>query len=73
MRIDLDTCRDPDLLAGEVRRLQAVIASEQTLTDAEREAIEDALKANDTDVELFRCNAAKRYAAALRQLLERMS
>jgi hypothetical protein len=41
MRIDPDTCREPDLLAAEVRRLQAVIdAGEPTLTDAEREAIE---------------------------------
>jgi hypothetical protein len=27
MRIDPDTCRDPDLLAAEVRRLNAVIAA----------------------------------------------
>ena len=27
MRIDPDTCRDPDLLASEVRRLRAVIAA----------------------------------------------
>ena len=27
MRIDPDTCRDPDLLAKEVRRLNAVIAA----------------------------------------------
>ena len=27
MRIDPDTCRDPDLLASEVRRLEAVIAA----------------------------------------------
>jgi hypothetical protein len=27
MRIDPDTCRDPDLLASEVRRLQGVIAA----------------------------------------------
>jgi hypothetical protein len=41
MRIDPAVCRDPDLLAAEVRRLQAVIdAGEPTLTDAEREAIE---------------------------------
>ena len=39
MRIDLDTCRDLELLAGEVRRLRAVIASEQTLTDEERAAL----------------------------------
>jgi hypothetical protein len=43
MRIDPDTCRDPDLLAAEVRRLKAVIAAgELTLTDWEREAIEAA-------------------------------
>jgi hypothetical protein len=40
MRIDLDECRDPDLLAAEVRRLRAVIAaSELPLTDEERNAI----------------------------------
>jgi Arc/MetJ family transcription regulator len=40
MRIDLDTCRDPDLLAAEVRRLQGVIAAaEATLTDEDREAV----------------------------------
>ena len=40
MRIDPDACTDPVLLAAEVRRLQAVIAASDTLTDAEREAIE---------------------------------
>jgi hypothetical protein len=41
MRIDADECRDPDLLASEVRRLQAVVdAGEPTLTAAEREAVE---------------------------------
>lgn len=45
MRIDPDHCRDPDLLAAEVRRLQAVIAAGQpTLTDEEREAIERVAK-----------------------------
>jgi hypothetical protein len=40
MRIDPDTCRDPDLLAAEVRRLQGVIAAGQaTLADDEREAV----------------------------------
>lgn len=40
MRIDPDTCRDADLLAAEVRRLRAVIASAPlALTDAEREAV----------------------------------
>jgi hypothetical protein len=40
VRIDPDACTDPVLLAAEVRRLQAVIAASDTLTDAEREAIE---------------------------------
>jgi len=41
MRIDPDTCRDPDLLAAEVRRLQAVIAAgEPTLTDEERDVLD---------------------------------
>lgn len=41
MRIDPDTCPNPDLLAAEVRRLNAVIAAGlPTLTDAERDAIE---------------------------------
>lgn len=44
MRIDPETCRDPDLLAAEVRRLQGVIAAgEATLTDEEREAVERAV------------------------------
>jgi hypothetical protein len=30
MRIDPDTCRDPDLLAAEVRRLQGVIAASES-------------------------------------------
>ena len=42
MRIDPDECRDPELLAAEVRRLNAVIAAgEPTLTDAEREAVSE--------------------------------
>jgi hypothetical protein len=41
MRIDPETCRDPDLLAAEVRRLQGVIAAgEATLADEEREAFD---------------------------------
>lgn len=40
MRIDPDTCRDPDLLAAEVRRLRNVLAADDPwLTDAEREAV----------------------------------
>jgi hypothetical protein len=45
MRIDPDACRDPDILAAEVRRLQAVIAARDTLTDAEREAVECGIQA----------------------------
>lgn len=37
MRIDPDECRDPDLLAAEVRRLRAVIAAgEPTIADEYR-------------------------------------
>jgi hypothetical protein len=47
MRVDPD-CRDPDLLAAEVRRLRAVIDSgAPTLTDADREAIERAIAAQE--------------------------
>jgi len=68
MRIDPDECRDPELLAAEVRRLRTVIAAgEPTLTDAERDAI-------------YRAEARLRTAyvpddetaATLRSLLERM-
>ena len=39
MRIDIETCRDPDLLASEVRRLQGVIAAgKATLTDDDLQA-----------------------------------
>ena len=63
MRIDPDVCRDPDLLAAEVRRLRAVIATGvPTLTDEERAAIEDAV------AEL----TPGPIAATLRSLLERM-
>jgi len=45
MRMDPDTCRDPDLLAAEVRRLAAVIAAgEPTLTAEEREALDYMLR-----------------------------
>jgi hypothetical protein len=44
MRIDPETCRDPDLLAAEVRRLQGVIAAgEAAITDEERDAVEVAV------------------------------
>ena len=66
MRIDPDECRDPDLLAAEVRRLQAVIAAgEPTLTDEEREAIERAAFVSDQA-------GLEKSAATLRKLLERM-
>ena len=61
MRIDLDTCRDPDLLAGEVRRLRAAIASEQRLTDEERAAL----------MWFAHYGLPEHRAAALRGLLER--
>jgi hypothetical protein len=39
MRIDPETCRDPELLAAEVRRLQGVIAAgKATLTDDDLQA-----------------------------------
>jgi hypothetical protein len=49
--------------AREIERLR--------LTDAEREAIDDALDANDSEASLFGCAVAARYASALRGLLER--
>ena len=73
MRVDPDTCRDPDLLAAEVRRLRAVIAAgEPTLTDAEREAIEASREfwAAESACEL-RDETDERYADALSGLLER--
>jgi hypothetical protein len=66
MRPDPATCRDPDLLAAEVRRLRAVIAaSEPKLTVEERASIEAAAIAfasQDNDI-----------AAVLRHLLERLN
>jgi hypothetical protein len=62
MRVDPDTCTDADLLAAEVRRLQAVIAASDTLTDAERAAIELA-------IETWVCKP--QLKATLRGLLER--
>ena len=41
MRIDPETCRYPDLLAAEVRRLQGVIAAgKTTLTDDDLQAVD---------------------------------
>ena len=75
MRIDPDTCRDPDLLAGEVRRLQQVIENFYLLTDAEREAVErqadwmsmQAQQAGD----IHSADLRSQEAATLRGLLER--
>jgi hypothetical protein len=62
MRI-ADECRDPDLLAAEVRRLRAVIsAGEPTLTADERKAI---LTAADLLI-------GSKPGAILRNLLERL-
>ena len=73
MRIDIDTCRDPDLLAGEVRRLRAVIASEQRLTDAERDAVETAFDAMQYAADELGLSQADcdRLVATLRGLLDR--
>ena len=70
MRVDPDTCRNPDLLAAEVRRLRAVIASATpTLTDAEREAVDIART-------VLCCTHDERrakHADTLRGLLERLA
>jgi hypothetical protein len=74
MRIDPD-CRDPEILAAEVRRLNAVIAAgEQTLTDAEREAIERAAFAlgGGEDWSVEGGTKDKQACVTLRNLLERM-
>jgi hypothetical protein len=77
MRIDPDACRDPDLLAAEVRRLRAVIESvKPVLTDAEREAMGVAAeyysdKAADAYVYAENDEYYSRIAATLRGLLER--
>ena len=69
MRIDVDTCRDPDLLAGEVRRLQAVIAAgEPALTEQERLVLTEVrdIYADQGDV---KCDE---IAAVIDGLLERI-
>ncbi len=66
MRLDLNTCRDPDLLAAEVRRLEGVIAAGQpAMTDEERDALKFAIK----QLKYIRADKA---AAPLVALLERM-
>jgi len=42
-----------------------------TLTDAEREAVEESIEANEAEADLFNCEVAKKHAATLRGLLER--
>ena len=72
MRVDPDTCRDADLLAAEVRRLRAVIASATpTLTDAEREAVERAVAEFAGLADEFDALKDAKRAATLRGLLER--
>jgi len=74
MRIDPD-CRDPDLLAAEVRRLRAVIESGgPDLTGAERGAIAAGLGALETlyeDAPEISRPIYDAYAPTLRMLLER--
>lgn len=67
MRIDPETCRDPELLASEVRRLQAVIAA-NALTAAERTAIRRLTEDYEQDGE----PASEGVVATLRGLLERL-
>ena len=63
MRIDPDECRDPELLAAEVRRLMAVIAAgEPALTDEERDALEFVVETG---------RVATHDETTLRNLLER--
>ena len=80
MRIDPDECRDPELLAAEVRRLKAVIAAgEPTLTDAERGAVQWAVIRSDGDAQMIGGDfylAGQRLrarSATLRKLLDRLA
>ena len=69
MRID-DECRDPELLAAEVRRLKSVIAaSEPALTDEERNAILWACSL----LEPRRDGRCAETAKTFRKLLERLT
>ena len=73
MRID-DECRDPDLLAAEVRRLRTVIAAgETTLTAEEREAIEDAAGICEEHAEEYDGTTSSLIADILRNLLARLA
>jgi len=67
MRIDPDECRDPELLAAEVRRLQSVIATGvPVLTEEERDVLSSAIDAINRQLN------APGLVAALRQLKERV-
>ena len=70
MRIDPDECRDPELLAAEVRRLQSVIAAgEPTLTDEEREAVAYCVScAQDYRETLDCCEQPEKYDRATRMI-----
>jgi hypothetical protein len=70
MRPDPDTCRDPDLLAAEVRRLRAAIDSgSPTLTDEEREAVAYCVScAQDYRETLDCCEQSEKYDRATRMI-----
>ena len=70
MRPDPDTCRDPDLLAAEVRRLRAAIDSgSPTLTDEEREAVAYCVScAQDYRETLDCCEHSEKYDRATRMI-----
>jgi hypothetical protein len=73
MRPDPDTCRDPDLLAAEVRRLRAVIdAGDAALTDSERKALEKVLRLLREDYFAGRSYQSVELAAVIDGLLERL-
>jgi hypothetical protein len=85
MRIDPETCRDPDLLAAEVRRLQAVIAAGESVRlsqkcdcpGADNAAEQDILTNEEREAVTWAAITAdseydSRQAATLRGLLERL-
>ena len=73
MRIDPDECRDPELLAAEVRRLRTVIAAgEPAITDEEREAIEESMRQN-SESDCISTEKAQEINATLRNLLARLA
>jgi hypothetical protein len=85
MRIDPDTCRDPDLLAAEVRRLQGVIAAGESARLSQKcdcpvqdnAARQDILTDAEREAVTWAAITAdseydSRRAATLRGLLERL-